>query len=368
MGKKGLLERLQEGVVVGDGGMVIALEKRGYVQGGAWSTEAAVEHPEAVKQLQREWVRAGSDVVTTFTFYSSDDKLALGDESVRKNFTCRQINEAACRIAHEVADEGDALVAGGITRCPVYVQGKGKAAVQAQIKKQLEVFVKNKVDFIIAEFIFHIEEMEWAIEEALKTGLPVAATLAIDERGDHAGIPVGECAVRMAKAGAQVVGVNCMFDPDTTVKTIKIMKDALDAAGLSPYLMTQPNGFLCPGVGKMGYLSCPEYPYAMEPRLVTRFDVHRYARAAYDLGVRYLGGCCGFEPYHIRAIAEELAEERGKLPPGSQKHQPWGRSSEFSDFSFIKKRVGREYWENIVPSCGRPKHPLNDYDPLPEED
>lgn len=64
---------------------------------------------------------------------------------------CRQINEAACRIAHEVADEGDALVAGGITRCPVYVQGKGKVAVQAQIKKQLEVFVKNKVDFIIAE-------------------------------------------------------------------------------------------------------------------------------------------------------------------------------------------------------------------------
>lgn len=57
---------------------------------------------------------------------------------------------------------------------------------------------------VLLQFIFHIEEMEWAIEEALKTGLPVAATLAIDERGDHVGIPVGECAVRMAKAGAQV--------------------------------------------------------------------------------------------------------------------------------------------------------------------
>lgn len=66
-------------------------------------------------------------------------------------FQCRQINEAACRLAREVADEGDALVAGGITRCPVYVQGKGMAAVQAQIKQQLDVFVKNKVDFIIAE-------------------------------------------------------------------------------------------------------------------------------------------------------------------------------------------------------------------------
>lgn len=57
------------------------------------------------------------------------------------------------------------------------------------------------------------------------------------------------------------VGVNCLFDPDTTVKTIKLMKDALDAAGLSPYLMTQPNGFWCPRVGNKGYLSCPEFPY-----------------------------------------------------------------------------------------------------------
>lgn len=44
-----LLERLQEGIVVGDGGMVIAMEKRGYVHGGSWTTEAAVEHPEAGK-------------------------------------------------------------------------------------------------------------------------------------------------------------------------------------------------------------------------------------------------------------------------------------------------------------------------------
>ena len=40
--------------------------------------------------------------------------------------------------------------------------------------------------------------------------------------------------------------------------------------------------------------------------MVTRWDVHKYARRAYDLGVRYIGGCCGFEPYHIRAIAEEV--------------------------------------------------------------
>ena len=45
---------------------------------------------------------------------------------------------------------------------------------------------------------------------------------------------------------------------------------------------------------------------AMESRTITRWDVHRYAREAYDAGVRYIGGCCGFESYHIRAIAEEV--------------------------------------------------------------
>ena len=58
---------------------------------------------------------------------------------------------------------------------------------------------------------------------------------------------------------------------------------------------------------------------ALEPRVVTRWEVRRWARAAYQAGVRYIGGCCGFEPYHIRAIGEELAEERGRLPEGSEK-------------------------------------------------
>ena len=62
----------------------------------------------------------------------------------------------------------------------------------------------------------------------------------------------------------------------------------------------------------------------MEPRGLTRWDCQKYAREAYDAGIRYIGGCCGFEPYHIRAIAEELASERGFLPPASEKHGVWG--------------------------------------------
>ena len=54
---------------------------------------------------------------------------------------------------------------------------------------------------------------------------------------------------------------------------------------------------------------------ALEPRTLTRWDVHKYARRAYDMGVRYIGGCCGFEPYHIRAIAEEVGLMKMKHSP-----------------------------------------------------
>ena len=45
----------------------------------------------------------------------------------------------------------------------------------------------------------------------------------------------------------------------------------------------------------------------LESRLLNRFDVQRYAREAYNMGIRYIGACCGMEPYHVRAIAEEAS-------------------------------------------------------------
>ncbi|KAK4289590.1 hypothetical protein Pmani_037450 [Petrolisthes manimaculis] len=355
MVKKGLLERLRGGeVIIGDGGFVIALEKRGYVKAGPFTPEATVENPHAVRELHREFLRAGSDVMQTFTFFSTDARLAIEKDGTTKHYTCREINEAGCSLAREVANEGNALVAGSISTCPVYSQGKGKQEVQAQVRQQLDVMVKHKVDFILAEFFRHCEELEWVIEEAKKTGLTIAATLTIGIEGDNNGVPPGECAVRAAKAGAQVVGLNCQFDPTGTLKTMKIMKEALHAAGLSPFLMTQPNGFHCPGTGKHGYTECPEYPLAMEPRQLTRFDAHKYARAAYDLGVRYIGGCCGFEAQHIRGIAEELVAERGGVyPKGSEKHEMWGQGNVYSSVAHVRERVGRDYWMNIVPSSGR---------------
>ncbi|XP_012684011.2 betaine--homocysteine S-methyltransferase 1-like [Clupea harengus] len=354
--KKGILERLDAGeVVIGDGGYVIALERRGYVKAGHWTPEAAVEHPDAVRQIHREFLRAGANIIQTFTFYSSDDKLELSGNVT--NITGQQINAAACDIAREVANEGNALVAGGVSQTPAYSGSSSEKEVKAVFKKQLDVFIKKDVDFLIVEYFEHVAEAEWAVQVLKTSGKPVAATLCISPEGDIDGVTPGDCAVRLVKAGAQIVGVNCHLDPLICVRTVKLMKNGLEAAKLKAHLMVQPLGFHTPECNHTGYLSLPEFPFALETRAMTRWDMQKYAREAYKAGIRYIGGCCGFEPYHIRAVAEELAPERGFLPPASEKHDLWGKGLEMHTKPWVRARARQEYWENLLPASGRPKCP-----------
>merc|ERR1711942_424091 len=222
--KQTLLERLAKGPVIGDGGFVFSLEKRGYVKAGPWTPEAAIEHPDAVIGLHREFLRAGSDVMQAFTFYASDDKLINRGNQAGKKFTGRDINLRASELAKQVAAEGNALTLGGICQCPTYLSGVGKEKVQEEFRKQIQVFVDTDLDFLLCEYFEHIEEMEWAIEVCAETGKTVAASMCIGPEGDLHGVSAEECAVRMAKAGARVVGVNCHFDPFTSLDALKVMK------------------------------------------------------------------------------------------------------------------------------------------------
>ncbi|KAF2349609.1 Homocysteine-binding domain [Trinorchestia longiramus] len=174
---------------------------------------------------------------------------------------------------------------------------------------------------------------------------------------------------------------------------MRLMKDALDAADLHPHLIAQPLAYLTPDAKQQGYIDLPEFPFALEPRLCTRWDMHKFARAAYELGVRYIGGCCGFEAYHIRALAEELQEfvyfstkndvfliisvdweeenqrsnrmwcrtlhqERGRpLPAACEKHLPWGGCLSMHTKPWVRARAGRDYWEALKPASGRPYNP-----------
>jgi len=388
--KKSLLDRLRDGVVVGDGGFVIALEKRGYVKAGPWTPECVVEHPEAVLQLHREFVRAGADVAQAFSFYASEDKLDNRGNLAGRNHSVNKINKEAAALAIKAASEVEGelapLTVGGISQCPSYLNGDGKEKVKEEFKKQLRQF--RDLDFLLCEYFEHIEEMEWAIQackevvaEEVKEGLPkkaICASMCIGPEGDLHDVSAGDCAVRMAKAGANVVGVNCHFDPFASLETMQIMKDALEDANLlnkgSPkvgkgkhaapshvnrkvYLMCQPLAFHTPDAGRQGFIDLPEFPFALEPRICTRWDMHKYARDAYKMGIRYIGGCCGFDPYHIRAVSEELEKERGKVCEASDKHDKWGAGLRMHTKPWIRARANKDYWKGLEPASGRPYAP-----------
>jgi len=354
-----ILERLAAGPVIGDGGFVFELEKRGYVKAGPWTPEAASEEPAAVKQLHTEFARAGADVMQTFTFYASEDKLSNWGNYCKEHFGTAQINNDACVIAKEVADKYGCLVAGGISQTPDYLSGKGKEAVQNQFKKQLACFKNNKVDFMIAEYYEHIEECQWAVEACMDEGFVTAANMCIGPEGDLHGNSTADCGLKMYESGAKIIGLNCHFDPFVLLEGMAKIKNALESNGVvinkDVYLMVQPLAYFTPDASKQGFIDLPEFPFGLEPRILTRWDMQRFAREAWDMGIRYIGGCCGFQPYHIRACSEELTPEfGGRHHEGALKWEPNAEGLLMHTKPWVRSRASSAYWKDLRLGTGRP--------------
>ena len=112
----GLLERLENGAVICAEGYLFELERRGYIQAGAFVPEVVLEHPEKVYELHREFVHAGSDVVEAFTYYGHREKLRV----VGKEELLEPLNRNALQIAADVADESGKLLAGNICNTNIW--------------------------------------------------------------------------------------------------------------------------------------------------------------------------------------------------------------------------------------------------------
>src|SRR2546430_7626648 len=111
-----LLERLGRGPLICAEGYLFELERRGYVQAGAFVPEAVLDHPEVVAQVHRDFVHAGSDVVEAFTYYAHREKLRI----IGREHQLEVMNRQALSIARKVAMETGALFAGDICNTNVY--------------------------------------------------------------------------------------------------------------------------------------------------------------------------------------------------------------------------------------------------------
>jgi betaine-homocysteine S-methyltransferase len=300
---RGLLERLGEGPVLGDGGYLLELERRGYVRAGPFTPEVSITEPEALAQLHREFLRAGAEVLQALTFYASEDKLATVGLAGKVD----EINRAAVEIAREVAGEGDALVAGDLSLTWVYEPDDPASAdrVRAMFDRQLEVMTDVGIDLVIGETFTWLGEALIAVERAARTGLPVVVTMSYEkEVRAYEGDSPADCAKRLRDAGAHVVGVNCLRSPEQTLPIVEEMRDAVDG-----YVAAQPVGFRTDDQ-EPDFTAWPSFPFALDPMQLPRQAMAAWAVKARDLGVNYIGSCCGSVAAHVKAMAQAL----GKLP------------------------------------------------------
>jgi betaine-homocysteine S-methyltransferase len=306
MAKKGILERLKEGPVLGDGGYLLELEKRGWVRPGPFTPEVAIVYPNALRELHIEFREAGAEVLQALTFYASRDKLA----TVRLEDRVEDINRSAVRIAKEVAGD-QCLVAGNLSLTWMYEHGSASAAdrVRETFDEQLKIQCDEGVDFIIGETFSWLGEALLAVERAKKTGLPVMVTICFENKDETAeGKSAADAAKTLLDAGADIVGMNCLRSPEHTLPSMEKMRKAVDG-----YLACQPVGYRTPR-GTPDFTSLPEFPYGLDPLQLTRKDMGEYALRARKIGINYIGSCCGSVAEHVREMAHVL----GKLPAESR--------------------------------------------------
>jgi methionine synthase I (cobalamin-dependent) len=299
--RQSILEKLKHGIVLGDGGYLLALENRGYVQAGPFTPEVTIEHPNALLSLHQEFVHAGAEVLQVLAFYASENKLAQIGYANR----LAEINRAAVRIARQAADS-NTLVAGDICLTWKYEDGSARAADECRrlFDDQIRFQMEEGVDFIVGETFLHVGEALIALERIRKTGLPAMVTMAFEGPRTRDGKTPAEAARALEGAGADIIGTNCFMDPAHMLPVVEQMRKAV-----SCYVAAQPVGYRCTDEvpffpGQKGF------PDRLDPYQITRYELGDFARRARDLGVNYIGGCCGCQGSHVRQMARAL----GKMP------------------------------------------------------
>jgi methionine synthase I (cobalamin-dependent) len=309
-----LQQRLADGVVLGAEGYVFELERRGYVKAGPFVPEVILDEPDALRQLHREFLRAGSDVMVALTYYAHRDKL----RGVGRGDDLEEMNRQAVRIANEIAAEGGALVAGNICNTWAYDPSDPEtsgAVVRAQYEEQLGWAAQEGVDFVIAETNDYLGEALIGLEVCQELGLPAMVTFAsVQESTTYDGYDYVEACRILADRGATVVGLNCSRGPETMLPLLERIRAAVDVAVAAqpvPY-RTSPSAPAFEALTAADGLHA--FPIALEPFQCTRFEMAEFAVRARDVGVDYIGICCGAGPHHVRAMAEAL----GRTTPASR--------------------------------------------------
>ena len=281
------------GAVVLDGGMGTLLQDLGPDDGGSgelWN----VERPEAIRDAHRSYAEAGAQLLTTNTFGGTRPRLdmhGLGDR-------VHELNEAAARLAREVADEHGILVAGDLGPTGELLAPLGTmdaAEAQAIAEEQLAGLRDGGIDVVLIETMSDLAEVEAAVAaaRAVVPDLPIIATLSFDTNlHTMMGVRPASAVAALAAAGVEAVGANCGRGPQ---EMAQIAAELADARPDGVLLVAQSNAGLPQVVGD-------HFEYDATPA-----DMAVHAEDLRALGIDLIGACCGSTPEHTAAISKAIA-------------------------------------------------------------
>jgi methionine synthase I (cobalamin-dependent)/5,10-methylenetetrahydrofolate reductase len=321
-----------EHVYLFDGAMGTMLYSKGVFINKCYD-ELNLRSPEMVLEVHKQYVKAGAEILESNTYGANRVKLTsfgLAEE-------LREINMAGAALARKAAGDSR-YVAGAIGPLGIRIEPYGPTSLDEAreiFREQATALRDGGVDLFVLETMSNIAEMEQAIYAVRDVcTLPIIAqmTIGTDGRTIYGDTP-RVIAQRLDAAGADVIGLNCSVGPD-------VMLDAIEeiSAVTAKKISCQPNAGLPRDVaGRQMYMASPDY-------------MAKYAKRLIHKGVKFLGGCCGTTPEHIKAMAdavrplsprrtfviverENAAEQRpGNEPAPLEKRSRWGAKLAHGEF------------------------------------
>jgi methionine synthase I (cobalamin-dependent)/5,10-methylenetetrahydrofolate reductase len=281
-------------VYVFDGAMGTMIYSRGVYINRCYD-ELNLTQADLVLAIHREYVKAGADIIETNTFGATRIKLRhYGLEDKLK-----EINLAGVRLAREAAGER-AFVAGAIGPLGIRIEPYGPTSVeeaQAIFREQAQALLEGGVDLFVLETFSDVAEIQQAIKAVRSIcDLPIIAQMTIQNDGNTSyGTSPEIFTKRLDEWGADVIGLNCSVGPHAMLDALEKMREVTKCK-----LSAQPNGGLPRQFeGRLMYMASPEY-------------MAKYAKRLIQSGAKFIGGCCGTTPKHIKQIANAVAA----LSPG----------------------------------------------------
>ena len=339
---KNLIERLNEGPVLCAEGYLFAMERRGYLQAGAFVPEVVLEHPEVVSQLHREFIRAGSDVVQAFTYYGHREKLRI----IGKENLLESLQKNALKIAKDSRDEFkdlNLMVCGDIANTNVWDPNDKKTDLECQkmFEEQVAWAKEAGVDFVVAETINWNGEMKIALKAIKDAGLIAVTNFAIP-KGDltrEGHTPEDACKI-MEDLGADVVGLNCYRGPAMTMKLLPKIREKVSchvAALPVPYRTSEEFPGFLNQPSKIVDKECNcipgenAFPVALDNLYCNRFEMGEFAKDCKSKKINFIGICCGAEPHHVREMSVALGRKpiSYKYYPDISRHWLHGKDKSF---------------------------------------